>query len=344
MLEGVAANGHEDVISWQPHGKAFRVHKPPEFATRVMACYFKQTQYKSFQRQLHIYGFRRITGKGMLDNGAYYHEQFIRGQKHGSLRMIRDKIKCNKKELSDWHSHSDPDFYARNSIQQQQLGRGGGQDLASEIGIIDQDLSRPPTTAISTNEIIPGWATEPNTSITGKGMLDNGAYYHEQFIRGQRHGSLRMIRDKIKCNKKEPSGWHSHSDPDCYARNSIQQQQLGRGGGQALASEIGIIDQDLSRPPTTAISTNETIPGWATEEPNTIFSSRGPANNSMITESQITSPSCTIESNSEVTSSSLPGPIMDLLLHDGDEAFFEGMRFFCASSARPTYCAHKNET
>jgi hypothetical protein len=231
MLEGVAANGHEDVISWQPHGKAFRVHKPQEFATRVMACYFKQTQYKSFQRQLHIYGFRRITGKGMLDNGAYYHEQFIRGQKHGSLRMIRDKIKCNKKELSDWHSgHSDPDFYARNSIQQQQL--------------------------------------------------------------------------------------------------------LGRGGRQALASEIGIINHVNSRPPTTTISANETTPGWATE-PNTIFSSRRPANNSKDTESQIQSPSCTIVGNSEVTSSSLPSPIMDLL-HDGDEAFFEGMRFFCASSARPT--------
>jgi hypothetical protein len=118
MLEDVAANGHEDVISWQPHGRAFRVHKPPEFVSGVMSCYFKQTQYKSFQRQLHMYGFRRITGKGMLDNGAYYHEMFIRGQKHGSLRMTRHKIKGNKKEASDSHSRSDPDFYATNNGQQ----------------------------------------------------------------------------------------------------------------------------------------------------------------------------------------------------------------------------------
>jgi hypothetical protein len=226
MLEDVAANGHEDVISWQPHGRAFRVHKPLEFATRVMSCYFKkQTQYKSFQRQLHIYGFRRITGKGMLDNGAYYHEKFIRGQQHVSLRMVRQKIK-GKKEVSDWHSHSDPDF---------------------------------------------------------------------------------------------------------YARNSMQQQQLGRGGRQALASEIGIIDKVLSRPPSTTISAHETTPGWATE-PNKIFSSRRPTSNNSRKDMEFQMPSpCTILSSSEFTST-LPGPIMDLLLHDGDESFFEGMRFCFASS------------
>jgi hypothetical protein len=240
MLKDAAANGHEDIISWQPHGKAFRVHKPPEFAKRIMACYFKQTQYKSFQRQLHIYGFRRITGKRMLDNGAYYHEQFIRGQKHDSLRMIRQKIKGNKRDASDSHSHSNPDFYATNNLQQE-LGR--------------------------------------------------------------------------------------------------------RGLVQALlANEVGSIDRALSRPPTTSISANESalLVGWATEA-NDVFFSRRPTSNGKDTEAQII-PSCTIVSNSEVTSSSLPGPIMDLLLHDGDEAFFEGMRFFCASACATSYCAHKRET
>jgi hypothetical protein len=70
---------------------AFRVHQTKEFTETVMPRYFHQTQYKSFQRQLHIYGFRRIsTG---LDKGSYYHPMFVKGKETFSLRMIRCKIK-----------------------------------------------------------------------------------------------------------------------------------------------------------------------------------------------------------------------------------------------------------
>jgi hypothetical protein len=91
MLEGMANNGSQNVVSWQPHGKAFRVHQPEVFARAIMPRYFKQTKYKSFQRQLHIYGFHRIN-KGM-DKGAYFHGLFIQNKKSMSLRMVREKIK-----------------------------------------------------------------------------------------------------------------------------------------------------------------------------------------------------------------------------------------------------------
>jgi hypothetical protein len=77
--------------SWQPHGKAFRVHKTKEFTETIMPTYFRQTRYKSFQRQLHIYGFHRIiTG---TDKGSYWHPMFIKGMESFSLRMTRCKIK-----------------------------------------------------------------------------------------------------------------------------------------------------------------------------------------------------------------------------------------------------------
>jgi hypothetical protein len=86
MLEEMATVGEESIVSWQPHGRAFRVHLPDVFARNVMPRYFKkQTKYKSFLRQLHIYGFHRIC-KGM-DRGAYYHDMFIRNKKSMSLRM-----------------------------------------------------------------------------------------------------------------------------------------------------------------------------------------------------------------------------------------------------------------
>jgi hypothetical protein len=116
MLEEMASVGDERIVSWQPHGKAFRVHQPEVFARTVMPRYFnKQTKYKSFQRQLHVYNFRRIS-KGM-DTGAYFHTMFIRNKKAMSLRMSCKKIKGKKRSNDDAavdhdHAASDPDFYS----------------------------------------------------------------------------------------------------------------------------------------------------------------------------------------------------------------------------------------
>jgi hypothetical protein len=106
----MANSNSQNVVSWQPHGKAFRVHQPEDFARTIMRRYFNQTQYKSFQRQLHIYGFRRIK-KGR-DLGGYYHSLFSRNRKSMSLRMTREEIKglAGKKN----HGHEEieaPDFY-----------------------------------------------------------------------------------------------------------------------------------------------------------------------------------------------------------------------------------------
>jgi hypothetical protein len=91
MLSDAAKEGTEDIVSWQPHGMAFRVHKTKEFTETVMQRYFHQTHYKSFQRQLHIYGFRRFA-EG-VDRGSYYHPMFVKGKDIVSLRMTRCKIK-----------------------------------------------------------------------------------------------------------------------------------------------------------------------------------------------------------------------------------------------------------
>lgn len=91
LLADASARGWKDIVSWQFHGKAFRIHKPIEFVSMVMPRYFQQTKYKSFQRQLHIYGFHRIsTGQ---DKGAYYHDLFVREDPSKCLIMTRKKIK-----------------------------------------------------------------------------------------------------------------------------------------------------------------------------------------------------------------------------------------------------------
>ena len=61
MLEGNGANGMEHIASWQPHGRCFVVHNQQDFVDLVMPQYFQQSKYPSFQRQLNLYGFKRIT-------------------------------------------------------------------------------------------------------------------------------------------------------------------------------------------------------------------------------------------------------------------------------------------
>lgn len=108
--------GDKSIVCWQPHGRAFMVHKPKDFVQEVMPHFFNQTKYASFQRQLNLYGFSRLTHGP--DKGAYYHNCFIRGKRHLCKGMIRQKIKGTKvrKSLSP---EDEPNFYdmeAQNQI------------------------------------------------------------------------------------------------------------------------------------------------------------------------------------------------------------------------------------
>ena len=71
---------------------------------------------RSFQRQLYIYGFRRIRCRGMLDTGAYYHEQFLREDKDLCLQMKRQKIKGNTENNCNLDYLVDPNFYTEAEV------------------------------------------------------------------------------------------------------------------------------------------------------------------------------------------------------------------------------------
>lgn len=97
-METEASRGDTDgtsIVRWQPHGRAFKVLQPRRFVEEIMPCFFNQTKYASFQRQLNLYGFSRITNEGP-DKGAVHHPCFVRGQKDLVKGMIRRKIKGTK--------------------------------------------------------------------------------------------------------------------------------------------------------------------------------------------------------------------------------------------------------
>lgn len=65
---------YKDIIAFLPHGKSFAIFSPHRFIAEVMPKFFKTARLSSFERQLNMYGFRRVS-----DNAAdvcYYHAHF----------------------------------------------------------------------------------------------------------------------------------------------------------------------------------------------------------------------------------------------------------------------------
>lgn len=109
MLDKLESDGQTEVISWQTHGRAFRVHDPDAFVRELMPVYFRQTKYPSFQRQLHLYNFQRITcGR---DKGAYYHEKCLRGMPELCEEIKRTRVN-GKGTRKPSNPMDEPDFYS----------------------------------------------------------------------------------------------------------------------------------------------------------------------------------------------------------------------------------------
>lgn len=108
MLIATSAEGMEDVVSWQPHGRCFLVHKPKEFVD-LLPRFFKLSKLASFQRQLNLYGFQRLT-RGR-DRGGYYHELFLRNRTFLAHSIQRIKVKGTGVRARS-NPDQEPDFWA----------------------------------------------------------------------------------------------------------------------------------------------------------------------------------------------------------------------------------------
>ncbi|GKY96794.1 hypothetical protein MPSEU_000638600 [Mayamaea pseudoterrestris] len=103
-----------DIISWLPHGRAWRILQHKAFEERVIPLFFRHGRYSSFARQVNGWGFKRISAGP--DYNSYYHELFLRGLPHLSQRMKRVSTKEGKSTGSEAVDHDGeqvvPDFYA----------------------------------------------------------------------------------------------------------------------------------------------------------------------------------------------------------------------------------------
>ena len=54
LLDDSEQQGQQHLVCWLSHGKAFKVHKPKEFASQIITKYFNHGNYRSFTRQVRV--------------------------------------------------------------------------------------------------------------------------------------------------------------------------------------------------------------------------------------------------------------------------------------------------
>jgi HSF-type DNA-binding len=110
LIEATSVDSDQaDIIRWQPHGRAFKFLDRDRLVSQVLPNYLQtQKKFSSFQRQLNMYGFHKLTGDHH-DHGAYYHELFLRGRPALSRLIVRpEKSESNVRRKFD--VTSEPDF------------------------------------------------------------------------------------------------------------------------------------------------------------------------------------------------------------------------------------------
>jgi len=91
IIERSQVDGYSGIISWLPHGRAFQIIDTEKFLDVVACRYFFLSKYTSFQRQLNIYGFRKMLRCRHVV--IYCHELFMRGRHDLCKGILRLKFK-----------------------------------------------------------------------------------------------------------------------------------------------------------------------------------------------------------------------------------------------------------
>jgi hypothetical protein len=92
MLRDAQEEGNESIVSWLPHGRAFKVHNKHLFVQNILKRYFKATKYTYFSDTVRIWGFARLKDKGR-DKGAYFHRYFVKDRPSLTRHLSRQQMK-----------------------------------------------------------------------------------------------------------------------------------------------------------------------------------------------------------------------------------------------------------
>jgi HSF-type DNA-binding len=187
LLDRADLEGFNHVISWQPHGRSFIVHQREAFKELLPLLMPGMTLWKSFQRQLHLWGFTRFT-EGR-DFNSYFHEHFLRYRPRllGHLRRIGNSARCKD------NTKTMPDFYS--------------MPFLTPLETIDRALT--PVEVVASPWL--GFRHESQTLPAHAGCIrtpdcsmDEGLLGHGDLSVGANHGSIAVLEGSIDQRLNQP--------------------------------------------------------------------------------------------------------------------------------------------
>jgi hypothetical protein len=131
-----------EILSWSADGKSFKVHQKDEFSKAILPATFGTNVYKSFQRNLHFWGYQNIR-KGP-SKGVCSHPFFVRDRPELLSKMRRVRAPSKNNDLDDSRS----------------------QDNAQQAEDTREGEKRGGPSAFVPGRGIPGRVVSPNTSST----------------------------------------------------------------------------------------------------------------------------------------------------------------------------------
>ena len=229
--EGQSIDNKDGHLGYTP----FKVHNPEKFVQDVIPRFFQMTKFKSFLRQLNIWGFSRDRSKGPL-SGSYYHRDFVRQDPELCQKMKRTKNKGMYKRGSKGSSSS-PATKARTRIGPipviSHLAKDGFMASNSE------DAKREGSSSISSNSYT---ANEVGTARPDVSSI----MMNQDILRARNSASFPSVyRPMLRGLEKEHEQQFYGSDmevrsPSCQIMEGTsqhQQQRFVRGGlGEAPVS------------------------------------------------------------------------------------------------------------
>lgn len=188
---------HSDVITWMPHGRAWRIIDKERLVSEVIPSYYVCKKYESFTRQLNGWGFKRLHQHGS-DFGCYYHESFLRALP--DLTCLVRRLPPNRGKATPF-AQGEPNFYkiseiyplppSKSSTSTQESSKTLAASSDPSLTLVALSLSRGVSAPVASNGIarkihdaspLSTTPSAPKTSATASSFLNSphqaGGYYY----------------------------------------------------------------------------------------------------------------------------------------------------------------------